>query len=214
MAKIRVVTPRAMLAAIAAEVYTCLTLHAHSYLPYLAFYFALDWAVRFGAPLFLGAPCFDALLAKEAPAEAALAGARLKLHRRVSQRVVAVVMALHVSALSLYGLLAPSISAPLQADVLGGSSPLTKHLCEVAVAYFMWDCLTCFDQGIEFAVHGVACLIVFACALVRVFGRVPKRRSALARPRPPRFPPSPPPYSPPAPAEAHFPSHGDGDAAV
>ena len=156
-----------MLAAIAAEVYSCLTLHAHSYLPYLAFYFALDWAVRFGAPFALGAPCFDALLAKDAPAEAALAGARLKLHRRVSQRVVAVVMALHVSALSLYGLLAPSISAPLQADVLGGSSPLTKHLCEVAVAYFMWDCLTCFDQGVEFAVHGLACLIVFACALVR-----------------------------------------------
>jgi hypothetical protein len=186
---------RPMLAAIAAEVYACLTLHAHSYLPYLAFYFALDWAVRFGAPLFLGAPCFDALLAKEAPAEAALAGARLKLHRRVSQRVVAVVMALHVSALSLYGLLAPSISAPLQADVLGGSSPLTKHLCEVAVAYFLWDCLTCFDQGIEFAVHGVACLIVFACALVRCFfwrsaqGRAAPLR-AHAHPASPPFSPS------------------------
>ena len=137
----------ALLWAIAAEVLSCLTAHFYSYLPYLIFYFALDFAIRFGAPLLLGASYCDALLLRDPPPAAALPAARLKLHRRVSQRVVAVVMALHVSSLSLYGLLTPAISAPLQADPFHGRSPLTQHLVEVAVAYFIWDTLTCFDQG-------------------------------------------------------------------
>jgi hypothetical protein len=160
-----------MLAQIAAEVYVCLYDHFRGYLPYLIFYFALDFAVRFCVPLVFGPSVFDALLRKARetapPLSAHTDAERARLHRKVSQRVVAVVMALHVSSLSLYGLLAPSISAPLVAAPLTGRTPLTQHLCEVAVAYFIWDVLTCFDQGVEFAVHGVACLIVFACALVR-----------------------------------------------
>jgi len=203
----------AVLLAIAAEVLSCLTAHFYSYLPYLIFYFALDVAVRFGAPLLLGASYCDALLLRDPPPAAALPAARLKLHRRVSQRVVAVVMALHVSSLSLYGLLTPAISAPLQADPFHGRSPLTQHLVEVAVAYFIWDTLTCFDQGLAFLVHGVACLMVFACALVRFAGpphpprASPHHRGGPAL-SPPRHAPSPPP------PEAHFPPHGDGDAAI
>jgi predicted membrane metal-binding protein len=188
----------AALGAIAAEVLSCLTAHFYSYLPYLIFYFALDVAVRFGAPLLLGASYCDALLLRDPPPAAALPAARLKLHRRVSQRVVAVVMALHVSSLSLYGLLTPAISAPLQADPFHGRSPLTQHLVEVAVAYFIWDTLTCFDQGLAFLVHGVACLMVFACALVRFAG---PPQPAAREPPPPRWPrtqPTPPrPFPPP-----------------
>lgn len=158
----------ASLSAIATELVTQLRSEFSSYAPFLAFFFALGWLVQHAAPLALGPSLFDALERKTPlPTDPAkLRVARAKLAQTTSVRVVACVMAVYVSALSLYGLLSPPIAAPLQAN-LYGETPLTRHLVLVAVGYFLWDLAVCYDQGAEFLVHGLACLCVFACAMVR-----------------------------------------------
>ena len=117
-------------------------------------------------------------------------------------------MAVWVSALSLYGLLSPSIGGKLQGEFYA-ATPLTTHLCHVAVGYFIWDLLVCYDQGLEFVVHGLACLCVFAGAMVRqvgggaqatlAFWRLILTFSSPLHPTPPA---------------AFFASHGHGDASV
>ena len=106
-------------------------------------------AARDGAPL---------------PTDAAgLAAARARLAVSMRTAVVASTMALHVSLGSLYGLLSPATAGALRHS-LQAESPLTRHLCSVAVGYFLWDLLYCWD-GLVFIVHGVACLAVFAGSL-------------------------------------------------
>jgi hypothetical protein len=188
-----------------AIILACLLNYCKQYLPYAGFFFALDWGVRFVVPYFFGAPCYDVLLRKDPPADAELAAERARLHRKVSMRVVACVMAAHVSALSLYGLLTPSISGKLQKQVFTGSTPLTQHLCYVAVAYFLWDCIACADQGFLFVVHAVSCLAVFSVAMVRPAPYPPPpspitrgRGALLSAARPPHTTstPRPPPQKP------------------
>jgi len=84
-----------------------------------------------------------------------------KIQARTS--IVATVMAIHVSVLSLYGLLfGPTLD-------FFSETPLTRHLVNVAVGFFVWDVLFCWNQGIVFLAHGLACLAVFLMALSPYF---------------------------------------------
>lgn len=123
-------------AEVAAELVGGVRAHARDIFPWVFFYFALHALVEFAAPRLLGADIFDALGRKEAR-RARLAGAaarapdRAALARTARTMVVSVVMALHVVALSTYGLLASASVAELGGD-LYRETPLTRHLLSVA----------------------------------------------------------------------------------
>jgi hypothetical protein len=157
------------LASLLEELRGLLHAHAADYLPYFLFYCAL--AEVFGRLLpALYPSIYDFTAAKAArdgvplPKNAeALAAARGRLAVAMRAAAVASTMAVHVSAGALYGLLSPGIAGALRHS-LEAEVPLTRHLVNVAVGFFLWDLVYCFDSAV-FVVHGVACLAVFAGSL-------------------------------------------------
>ena len=146
-------------------------LHARiaDFLPYFIFFCLVSFLCERALPLY-SAGVFDACARKRAregkplPTDAlALAAARARMAAGVRTSVVSSLMAAYVAALSLYGLLSPATSAALRAD-LGAETPLSRHVCNVAVAFFLWDLLYCWEDAV-FIVHGLACLAVFTGAL-------------------------------------------------
>jgi hypothetical protein len=109
--------------------------------------------------------------------KAALAAARSANARTARTMLVASIMAIHVSILSLQGL----FSHEFLRSSLYEETPLTHHLVRVAVGYFLWDVLICFTDGLgwEFRLHGLACIFVFGAALVSML------LCALTGPAPP-----------------------------
>ena len=154
----------AALAALLDELRGLLHERVLDYIPYFFFYTALCELAGRVLPA-LHPAIYDFAGRKQTlPADAAgLAAARARLAVSMRTAVVASAMALHVSLGSLYGLLSPATASALRHS-LEAEVPLTRHLCSVAVGYFLWDLLYCWD-GLVFIVHGVACLAVFAGAL-------------------------------------------------
>ena len=144
-----------MLTEILVELYDLAAANVSSYGGYLLFYIVLSHVIDATIPnSFL-----DKLCSKERGK--ALDVDKLRQTKRISARtsIVASVMAIHVSSLALYGLvLGPKLD-------FNSETPLTRHLVNVAVGFFMWDVLYCWDQGWMFLVHGVAALAVFTGAL-------------------------------------------------
>lgn len=157
------------LVSVLAELRTLLHERCLDFLPYFAFYCFLSELLTALPSYFPG--IYDFCAAKEArggsplPKDAtALAAARARLATGMRTSVVASIMALHVSLGALYGLLSPSVMDALRHN-LEAEVPLTRHLCNVAVGYFLWDLTYCWNDGAVYVVHGVACLAVFAGAL-------------------------------------------------
>lgn len=137
--------------------------HASGWAPPLAVYVALHVLFQYIVPACLPS-VYDALGARKRAAGGP-APSRAELARVGRNALVASAMAVYVSALSIWGLLQPSAAA-LRAD-LYAETALTRHLVNVAVAFFLYDCvLVPLDgAGAVFAVHGAACLFVFVGAL-------------------------------------------------
>jgi hypothetical protein len=147
------------LSIIGSELISLWTLHWRDFLPYLILYSVLSHLVD----ALLPTAWVDALgrKDKDKPQE----GKALQRWRRsktvvARTRIVSTFMAIHVAVLSLYGLtLGPAIGS------FTAGTPLTTHLVHVAVGFFFWDVLYCWDQGVLFLVHGLACVAVFSGAL-------------------------------------------------
>ena len=166
--------------ALAAELRDLLHAHAAEYLPYYLFYSVASYLIQFVVP-YLSPGAFDALLAKEdaervavkkksdaeatssAVVEPSLEARRARAAISARTSAVSSIMAIHVASLSLYGLLTPSVAGALS-GTLEAEVPLTRHLCNVAVAFFLWDLSWCWDDPV-YIVHGLACLAVFAGSL-------------------------------------------------
>jgi hypothetical protein len=151
-----------------------LQLHFVDYLPYFLLYCCLSILVQHVLPA-LQPSLYDFLLAKRLSEgklqPSAVAAARPELASGFRTSVVASVMALHVSSVALYGLLSADTAAVLRHDFLA-QTPLSRHLCLVAVAYFLWDLAFCWQDGPVFVVHGLACLAVFTGGMSPLFGRM------------------------------------------
>lgn len=148
----------AAVASVAAELVASFVASAPRVLPWAALYIGLHVVAEFGVPAV--APSLYAPLGRKDGADARACA------RDARTRIVATVMALHVTVLSLWGLFFSAEDAALASD-LYGTTPLTRHLVDVAVGYFCWDVAVVLLDRMEaaFLFHGVACLAVFTGAL-------------------------------------------------
>ena len=137
----------------------CLVEHASGWAPPMLVFLVLHVLCEYGVPL-VRPDAYAALGTRKRAAGGS--PTRAALARIGRNALVASAMAVYVSVLSVAGLLSPS-SAALRVD-LYAETPLTRHLVNVAVAFFLYDCVVLVPldgAGAVFAAHGLGCLFVF-----------------------------------------------------
>ena len=139
------------------------------YTPWFLFYCSLHVLFEFGIP-FIAPGVYDVLSRRDAR-KAFEAGRtapplnRARLAQQARTSLTSVIMAFHVTSVSLFALtLSPSVRA--LGNNLYGEVPLTRHLINVSVGFFLWDLGIVVLDGMaaEYVIHAVACLLVFAAA--------------------------------------------------
>lgn len=150
---------------IAKELLLQVTLNARVLVPHVAVWFALH--MLFGRVITAAFPAIydtfnaGAIKAGKKPLS------RSALVKDVRTRIVASIFAVYVVGACLLGAFVWDDYARTVDMGFYGTTPLTVHLCRLAVGFFVWDTYVSVVDGYgpAFVFHGVACLCVFIAAL-------------------------------------------------
>ena len=153
------------------ELSSSLTTHWSEYMPWFFFYCTLHVIFEYGFP-FISPGIYDSLAkrdirkASEGGRKAAVPLDRVRLARQARTSLTSVIMAIHVTSVSLYALTLSKSMQEMGDTNLYNSIPLTRHLIAVSVGFFIWDLSIVLLDGMatEYIIHAVACLIVFVAA--------------------------------------------------
>jgi hypothetical protein len=158
-------TPLSVVVDVAAELALQARTHWQRCAPGAALFFGLH--ILFGRVLpFLVPSVYDvfnagALAAGKKPLS------RGALAKDVRTRLVSILFAVYVVYWSIVGVFVADDYAYLSARRLDATTPLTVHLAELTVGFFVWDLWVSVVDGYgpAFVFHGAACLAVFLAAL-------------------------------------------------